>query len=319
MPDEQLIKWLIEEGVDSWNSARDQDLVSYPNALDSTTLDGAIFPPDFSNANFWWAFRTYGKPETNWPISLAGINLVEADLSHSMLRLVDLSGAELFGADLSKANLNETNLSGAHLQYADLQGARLEKANLTESDLQGALLNDADLQNAILTKANLSTANLIGADLSGTNLWDAILFHPNTQSPIQGQFHVECMKSLNDLLNISRRLKKHFDGYHEEIVFYFRGEQSDEWDLRPSVKRGKFATFESNMLPQLMSRRPEEFSALNSSLAQWVLAQHHGLKTRFLDITKNPLVALFHACEESTKYKCKNARLHIFAVPAFTC
>ena len=46
-----------------------------------------------------------------------------------------------------------------------------------------------------------------------------------------------------------------------------------------------------------------------------MLAQHHGLKTRFLDVTKNPLVALFHACEDSEKHRNDDARLHIFAVP----
>ena len=66
------------------------------------------------------------------------------------------------------------------------------------------------------------------------------------------------------------------------------------------------------MLVDLMLRQPDPFSGLNSAIEQWVLAQHHGLKTRLLDITRNPLVALFYACEEGSG---NDGRLHVFAVP----
>ena len=65
------------------------------------------------------------------------------------------------------------------------------------------------------------------------------------------------------------------------------------------------------MLTELITRRPDEFIRGDLSISQWVLAQHYGLQTRFLDVTSNPIVALFHACINDPD---DSARLHVFSL-----
>ena len=312
MADEKLTRWLIENGVEAWNTEREKTRDLPPGIH---TMNSDFVLPDFSDTNFWWAFQKYGASSEEWPISLAEINFIQANLSHAMLRLVDFTGARLSGSRLRNANLRKTKLIDAHLQRADLRNALLHEADLTRADLSGALLKGAEFCNATLVDTNLVDAELIGADLSGASPWKATLFTPHVASPDQYMDRLEAVTSVSDLLIEVGKLRDHHDSRSDDISFYFRGEPRCGWDLKPSVMRGEFTGVEGDMLLELISRRPEEFSELPSSLAQWVLAQHHGLKTRFLDVTKNPMVALFHACEENPNYDTEDARLHVFAVP----
>ena len=87
---------------------------------------------------------------------------------------------------------------------------------------------------------------------------------------------------------------------NETVVF--RGHSDLAYKNTPSVLRSqKLLENEHLMLRELVSLHPEEFLEDRTALELLVRAQHYGLPTRLLDVTFNPLAALFFACEKEWK------------------
>ena len=252
--------------------------------------------------------------------NLGGASLVGADLTRANFtggsKLIDTN---LYAANLTGAWLHDANLTGANLTHANLTGANLTHANLTHANLTGANLTNAKLYGTILENASCQMASFTGADLTWTKLWEAVIFDGAGASPVPDQIEPKPIKSMEDLLAGIRKIKSCYPGSEEAVRLYFRGEAQSAYKLQPSAMREKaFIENEGAMLTDLASRRPEEFNGLVSGLAQLVLAQHNGLKTRFLDISSNPLVALFHACgggESSPEHREHDGRMHVFVAP----
>lgn len=78
---------------------------------------------------------------------------------------------------------------------------------------------------------------------------------------------------------------------------YFRGHADCNYSLIPSVMRNnQLQMFEEDLYYDLIMECPNDFTDCDSHFEKLVKMQHYGLPTRLLDITRNPLVALYFAC-----------------------
>ena len=92
------------------------------------------------------------------------------------------------------------------------------------------------------------------------------------------------------------------DGISPKLKFYYRGHYSDKYLLLPGAMRD-CAECEDELYKEILTRNPNDF-AQNGHMERLVKMQHYGLPTRLLDITSNPLVALYFACVNTGCEKC---------------
>jgi hypothetical protein len=125
-------------------------------------------------------------------------------------------------------------------------------------------------------------------------------------------------KSLGVANSVESFLKLLYDSPKKSATeTFFRGHSDSTYELAPSLLRKwdkggwKFMPNEDRLCKELLIAHHDEFQSDQYCFDRLVRMQHYSLPTRLLDISGNPLMALYFACEREPT---KDAEVIVFHV-----
>ncbi len=115
-------------------------------------------------------------------------------------------------------------------------------------------------------------------------------------------------------IGVSEILKKlnEYELISNDHAIFFRGHSNKDYKLEPYIYRDEIIKKEHIIFKELLLRCPQDFEHCKTTFEFLVKMQHYSLPTRLLDITTNPLIALYFACQSKSK---NDAELIVFKVP----
>ncbi|UTC76655.1 FRG domain-containing protein [Treponema sp. OMZ 799] len=111
-----------------------------------------------------------------------------------------------------------------------------------------------------------------------------------------------CIEKIESVNQFSTKLLK------KELLskIYYRGQQNINWPVKPSIFRGNWINHEKEFVEEMLINNPQDFDNATTTLEKLTKMQHYNAPTRLLDLTRNPYIALYFACEKVKNSDKKN-------------
>ena len=303
---------------------------------------------DLSGIRIAHEFRSAGVYARGEMVDLSGMDMRGVGMRGADFQATDISGSDFGGADLRCSRFKATLANEAQFKNADLRRAEVFLSKFNDADFTGARTDGADisistfrrakmpslqlsnsglgacdfsgaiLRDSSLEGTDLSASNVVNADLESTSIWRARLFDESLE--IEGVWppikSTECVHNLQSLLTRLNQMTDDASQYVDvrNTRMYFRGEKDVSFNMHPFVMRDAgWRESEHKLISELNIKRPDEIQESALFIKRMVVAQHFQLPTRLLDITRNPLVALYYAAEPAESQQ--DGVVHLFIAP----
>lgn len=110
------------------------------------------------------------------------------------------------------------------------------------------------------------------------------------------------MEEIKEINNVEQFINEIQSLNKENSHLYYRGQNHFDYNLLPGILRNKsYYENEDQLFTDFLTECPDLFKNCENNYDRLAIMQHHQLPTRLLDITANPLIALFFACDGKEK------------------